>query len=116
MTVDRVHAGSLEPHEHDFQNLKDQAPANTRNTFSFMYDLSKQASAFGNGSGGILIIGVNDAGEVDGGVSKNLKSGTRAARGSARCMCRPAIARVQCIRSDWASLQPDSTRPGSVCH
>ena len=72
---------ALEPHEHDFQEFKGsgwlmRGPGDIQP--DFMYYLSKQASAFSNGSGGILIIGVNDAGEVDGGVPHTLKGGTRA--------------------------------------
>jgi hypothetical protein len=71
---------SLEPHEHDFQEFKGsgwimRSPKEVQPDFLFF--LSKQASAFSNGSGGYLIIGINDSGEVDGGVPVHLKNGTR---------------------------------------
>jgi hypothetical protein len=44
----------------------------------FLFFLSKQASAFANGSGGLLFVGIDDAGQIDGGVPTALKGGTRA--------------------------------------
>jgi len=71
----------LDPHEHDFQEFKGSAwmfshgePAST-----FVYALSKQVSAFVNGAGGRLFLGLDDDGCVDGGVPTDLKGGgTRA--------------------------------------
>jgi hypothetical protein len=71
----------LDTHEHDFQEFKGSAwmfshgePAST-----FVYALSKQVSAFVNGAGGRLFLGLDDDGCVDGGVPKDLKGGgTRA--------------------------------------
>jgi hypothetical protein len=71
----------LDPHEHDFQEFKGSAwmfahgePAST-----FVYALSKQVSAFVNGAGGRLFLGLDDDGIVDGGVPTDLKGGgTRA--------------------------------------
>ncbi|MEE2786224.1 MAG: ATP-binding protein [Myxococcota bacterium] len=73
---------ALEPHEHDFQEFKSsgwilRSPRELQP--DFMYYLSKQVSAFVNGSGGLLFIGLNDDGRVDGGVPTDLKGGgTRA--------------------------------------
>lgn len=67
----------LDPHEHDFQEFKGSAwmfahgePAST-----FVYALSKQVSAFVNGAGGRLFLGLDDDGCVDGGVPVDLKGG-----------------------------------------
>ena len=53
---------ALEPHEHDFQEFKGtgwllKAPGEVQP--DFMYFLSKQVSAFVNGSGGLLFIGIS---------------------------------------------------------
>ncbi len=72
----------LEPHEHDFQEFKGSnwlMRGTGEIQADFIYYLSKQVSAFANGSGGLLFIGLNDHGQVDGGVPINLKNGgTRA--------------------------------------
>ena len=70
---------ALEPHEHDFQEFKgsawltDDREDQPRSTFALA--LSKQVSAFVNGAGGRLFIGVADDGTVDGGVPVDLKGG-----------------------------------------
>jgi hypothetical protein len=68
----------LDPDEHDYQEFKaspfleredgDVAPG-------FMFRLSKQVSAFANGNGGRLFIGIDDQGRIDGGVRRDLKGG-----------------------------------------
>ena len=72
---------ALEPHEHDFQEFKgspwmvaDDGDIQDH----FLIALSKQVSAFANGAGGRLFIGLDDHGVVDGGVPTNLRGGTRA--------------------------------------
>jgi hypothetical protein len=78
---DEARLRGLDVHEHDFQEFKGAAwmfshgePAST-----FVYALSKQVSAFVNGAGGRLFLGVDDNGKVDGGVRTDLKGGgTRA--------------------------------------
>ncbi len=71
---------ALEPHEHDFQEFKG-AGWMTRPDgeihANFLYYLSKQVSAFVNGAGGRVFIGINDEGDIDGGVPRNLRGGTR---------------------------------------
>ncbi len=73
---------ALEPHEHDFQEFKGtgwllKAPGEVQP--DFMFFLSKQVSAFVNGSGGLVFIGIDDKGKIDGGVPIQLKGGgTRA--------------------------------------
>lgn len=73
----------LDPHEHDFQEYKGSAwlvtdrGGSARSTF--LLALSKQVSAFVNGAGGRLFIGLSDDGLVDGGVPVDLVGGgTRA--------------------------------------
>lgn len=67
----------LDPDEHDYQEFKaspflvgggEVAPG-------FQFRLSKQVSAFANGHGGRLFIGIDDRGRVDGGVPRDLKGG-----------------------------------------
>ena len=73
--------GSLEPHEHDFQEFKGSAWMVAEDgdiQDHFLVALSKQVSAFANGAGGRLFIGIDDHGQVDGGVPINLRGGTRA--------------------------------------
>ena len=41
----------------------------------FIFYLSKQVSAFANASGGLLFVGLNDHGKIDGGVPIDLKGG-----------------------------------------
>ncbi|MBX2799553.1 MAG: ATP-binding protein [Myxococcales bacterium] len=73
---------ALEPHEHDFQEFKGSpwmVDDEEELVDHFLVSLSKQVSAFANGAGGRLIIGLDDNGVVDGGVPVDLKGGgTRA--------------------------------------
>ncbi len=67
----------LVPGEHDFQEFKaspwlDDA-GEISPSFASLY--SKQLSAFANGAGGRLFIGIDDLGRIDGGVRVDLKSG-----------------------------------------
>ena len=72
----------LSSQEHDYQEFKGagwllKAPGELQS--DFIFSLSKQVSAFANGSGGRIFIGLDDDGKVDGGVSTHLKGGgTRA--------------------------------------
>lgn len=70
---------ALEPHEHDFQEFKGAAwvMAKGETSSTFVFALSKQVSAFVNGAGGRLFIGLDDDGKVDGGVPTDLRGGTR---------------------------------------
>jgi hypothetical protein len=67
----------LGPGEHDFREYKESAFLDRGGEVAgdFLASLSKQVSAFGNGGGGVLILGVDDRGRVDGGVRTSLKSG-----------------------------------------
>ena len=72
---------ALSPTEHDFQEFKGSrfVSEGDRITSHFVPNLSKQVSAFSNGAGGRLFLGLNDDGVIDGGVPMNLKGGgTRA--------------------------------------
>lgn len=103
-TEERLRA--LAPDEHDYQEFKgsgflEDETGTPRSGFSA--DLSKQLSAFANGAGGRLFIGIDDAGRPDGGVLRRLKGGTRewledVIPGSVR----PALARFNVfeVRSD----------------
>ena len=73
----RLHG--LDPHEHDFQEFKSSEwlCQNDEIQSDFIQLLSKQVSAFTNGAGGILIIGMRDNGQLDEGVHPQLKGGTR---------------------------------------
>ncbi len=66
--------------EHDFQEFK-SAPymaVDKKIAPDFIQSVSKQISAFANGAGGQLFIGVDDNGHIDGGVRTDLKPcGTR---------------------------------------
>lgn len=68
---------ALVPGEHDFQEFKGSAWLDHDGEISpsFLPLYSKQLSAFANGAGGRLLIGIDDLGEIDGGVSVDLKSG-----------------------------------------
>ena len=72
----------LPPQEHDYQEFKGagwllKAPGEMHS--DFMFSLSKQVSAFANGSGGRIFLGLDDNGRIDGGVPIMLKGGgTRA--------------------------------------
>ena len=65
------------PDEHDFQEFKGTGWIYEDGTISawFAGALSKQISAFANGAGGRLFIGIDDNGNPDGGVPIDLKSG-----------------------------------------
>lgn len=71
----------LEPSEHDFQEFKSSLfiadGAHIAPGFTGL--LSKQISAFSNGAGGRIFLGLDDDGQIDGGVLIQLKGGgTRA--------------------------------------
>ena len=69
----------LDPYEHDFQEFKSSEwlvqDGELQSDFPLL--LSKQVSAFTNGAGGILVIGIRDNGTLDQGVNAHLKGGTR---------------------------------------
>lgn len=70
----------LGPYEHDFQEFKGSRYVWTGEEISpgFLYGLSKQISAFANGAGGRILLGIDDDGCIDGGVPLHLKpNGTR---------------------------------------
>ncbi|MEQ1507823.1 MAG: ATP-binding protein [Myxococcota bacterium] len=72
---------ALEPHEHDFQEFKGGAwllDEDGQVQAHFLIALSKQVSAFANGGGGRVYLGIDDRGQIDGGVPVALKGGTRA--------------------------------------
>lgn len=72
---------ALEPSEHDFQEFKGTLFLADGRTIvsSFTNNLSRQVSAFANGAGGRLFLGLDDQGRIDGGVPVDLKGGgTRA--------------------------------------
>jgi hypothetical protein len=68
---------ALDPQEMDFQEFKASAFLDDGGTVSghFAILYSKQVSAFANGAGGRLFLGIDDAGHIDGGVRTTLKSG-----------------------------------------
>ena len=71
----------LEPHEHDFQEFKGSAwlLADDGDVQPhFLISLSKQVSAFANGAGGRVYLGIDDDGRIDGGVPVTVRGGTRA--------------------------------------
>jgi hypothetical protein len=71
----------LEDDEHDFQEYKSSFyVADGREINShFLLTMSKQVSAFANGAGGTVFLGIDDSGEIDGGIRTDLKGGgTRA--------------------------------------
>lgn len=67
----------LAPGEYDFQEFKGAAWLVDQGKVAshFLGALSKQLSAFANASGGRLFIGLNDDGQIDGGVPIDLKRG-----------------------------------------
>jgi len=72
---------ALSPTEHDFQEFKGARFVCEGGKLShhFQPNLSKQLSAFANGAGGRIFLGLDDDGVVDGGVPMELKGGgTRA--------------------------------------
>ena len=70
---------ALPPTEHDFQEFKGSAWLEDAGLVAdgLHARLSKQVSAFANGAGGRLFIGIDDRGAVDGGVVTTLKKDTR---------------------------------------
>src|SRR5687768_13905658 len=72
---------ALEPQEHDFQEFKGSLflADGTTIVSGFIQALSRQLSAFANGAGGRLFLGLDDTGRIDGGIPVDLKGGgTRA--------------------------------------
>ena len=70
----------LEIGEHDFQEFKSSqwlVRDESELSSDFPHLLSKQLSAFANAVGGQLFIGIDDSGVIDGGVSTQLRGGTR---------------------------------------
>ena len=67
----------IAPGEYDFQEFKGSAWLNDDGDIHavFLGNYSKQLSAFANGAGGRLLIGIDDRGQIDGGVPSDLKSG-----------------------------------------
>lgn len=67
----------LGPDEYDYQEFKGSAWLDLAGAINpeFTQYLSKQLSAFANGGGGRIVIGVDDEGRVDGGARTDLKSG-----------------------------------------
>ena len=65
------------PDEHDFQEFKGSAWLYEDGTLSpwFLGALSKQVSAFANGAGGRIFVGLDDTGTIDGGVPVDIKPG-----------------------------------------
>jgi hypothetical protein len=63
--------------EYDFREYKGSAWIDGGGEVlgSFLAAYGKQVSAFANGAGGHLFIGIDDAGSIDGGVPTNLKAG-----------------------------------------
>ena len=72
-----AHLRDLHPDEHDYQEFKGSAflEKDGQVASGFAVRLSKQVSAFANGSGGRLFIGLDDRGRIDGGVRAHLKGG-----------------------------------------
>lgn len=68
---------SLGPDEYDFQEYKGTALVVQNGNLSsdFHPAISKQLSAFANGGGGQIFLGVDDQGHVDGGVPTDLRRG-----------------------------------------
>jgi hypothetical protein len=74
-TLERL--DELGPHEYDFQEFKSTPFLwdGKEICSSFHHDLSKQLSAFANGAGGRIFLGVDDRGDPDEGIPKDLKPG-----------------------------------------
>jgi hypothetical protein len=68
---------ALDPNEYDYQEFKGSLwlSKDRQVVGAFLHMLSKQVSAFANGAGGRLVIGLDDEGRIDGGVPVDLKSG-----------------------------------------
>lgn len=71
--------GTIVPSEHDFQEFKGSEWLYSEGSIKgdFAAALSKQISAFANGAGGRLFVGIDDFGNIDGGVPIDVKNGTR---------------------------------------
>lgn len=67
----------LDPDEYDYQEFKGSLwlSRDREVVGGFLHMLSKQVSAFANGGGGRLLIGIDDEGRIDGGVPVDLKGG-----------------------------------------
>ncbi len=63
--------------EHDYQEFKSTPYVENQGEVApgFVHRLSKQVSAFANGQGGRIFLGVDDAGQIDGGILRNLRKG-----------------------------------------
>jgi hypothetical protein len=68
---------ALGPDEHDFQEFKGSGwlVQGAEIAPEFHVALSKQVSAFANGAGGRVVIGVDDTGRIDGGVPVDFRKG-----------------------------------------
>lgn len=68
---------ALEPYEYDFQEFKASAYLELDGMINaaFLPELSRQVSAFANGAGGRLILGMEDDGRLDAGIATDLKRG-----------------------------------------
>ena len=68
---------ALDAHEYDFQEFKGSLwlSRDREVVGAFLHMLSKQISAFSNGAGGRIFIGLDDEGRIDGGGPMDLKPG-----------------------------------------
>lgn len=68
---------SLDAHEYDYQEFKGSLwlSRDREVVGAFLHMLSKQVSAFANGAGGRIFIGLDDEGHIDGGVPVDLRPG-----------------------------------------
>ncbi len=68
---------AVDPNEYDYQEFKGSLwlSRDRKVSGAFLSVLSKQVSAFANGAGGRLFIGLDDQGHIDGGVPVDLKGG-----------------------------------------
>ena len=68
---------ALDPNEYDYQEFKGSMwlSKDRQVVGAFLHMLSKQVSAFANGAGGRIIVGLDDEGRIDGGVPVDLKGG-----------------------------------------
>ena len=112
---------ALEPHEHDFQEFKGSAwLMRDRHDIQpdFLFYLSKQVSAFVNGSGGLLFIGINDEGLVDGGIRTDMKGGgTRAWLEDLVSACvEPPLPRCNVFEVAPRSDGPSAIHPGHAVY
>ena len=74
-TIQRLQ--DLDPDEHDYQEFKSSPYLEAENGINslFIEHFSKQLAAFANGGGGRIFIGIDDNGQIDGGVRTQLKKG-----------------------------------------